>query len=449
MSARRMLQWLLVVQGAGAAAIAFAAWRLWGAAPWVALALGLACVVLVRLIINMNNFVLSACFASPTPREFHLGWRARLHLLAEEYRSSMLYTSWFMPRAAACRRIELESHHVPVLLIHGYGCNSGYWNYLVPRLERNHISYASIDLEPVGGAIDGYVPLVQRAIEDLCAATGAAQVAIVAHSMGGLVARAWMRDHGSTRVARLVTLGTPHHGTGLANFGLGANAAQMRRVRGAACDWLCRLAESEDPARRALVTSIFTHHDNIVSPQTSSVLEGARNLALGGVGHVALGCNGRVLDLVMEELGALAVDADMPAVLLVDDDPFMLAMLQEALGGQGWRLLAAGSGAAALAVLAREPVAAIVSDHLMPGLSGAALLAQARRLQPASYRILLSGARDDPAIAAALEEGDADAFQAKPWRFDDLLALLNDARAVYNAGTKVQAYNGLHRMRKR
>jgi len=307
MSARRMLRWLLVVQGVGAAAIAFAAWHWFGVALPMALALGLACVVLVRLIINMNNFVLSACFASPTPRAFHLGWRARLRLLAEEYRSSMLTTSWFMPRARACRRIETDSGYLPVLLIHGYGCNSGYWRSLIPRLERNHISYAAIDLEPVGGAIDGYVPLVERAVADLCAATGASRVAIVAHSMGGLVARAWMRAHGSARVARLVTLGTPHHGTGLANFGLGANAAQMRRVRGAACDWLCQLAASEDPARRALVTSIFSHHDNIVSPQTSSVLEGARNIALGGVGHVALGCNGRVLDLVMEELGALTL----------------------------------------------------------------------------------------------------------------------------------------------
>ena len=100
-------------------------------------------------------------------------------------------------------------------------------------------------------------------------------------------------------------------------------------------------------------------------------------------------------------------------------------------------------------MLAREPVAAIVSDHLMPDLGGAALLAQARCLQPGSFRILLSGARDDPAIAAALEAGDADAFQAKPWRFDDLLALLNDARAVYNAGSGVQTYNGVQKMRKR
>jgi len=431
LSARQITRVLLLVQLASVAAIALASWRWHGAAPWAALALGLGCVLLVRLAINMNNFVLSACFASPTPQEFRLGPVARLRLLAEEFRTSMLTTSWLMPRGAACRNIYPESSAVPVLLVHGYGCNSGYWSFLLPRLDRNSISHASIDLEPVGGAIDDYVPALQEAVEDLCAATGAPQVAIVAHSMGGLVARAWMRVHGSARVARIVTLGTPHHGTGLANFGPGANAAQMRRSKGEASAWLCALGASEDAGRRALITSIFSHHDNIVSPQTSSVLEGARNIALGGVGHVALGCNGRVLDTVMEELGRLRLTpASSPALLLVDDDAFMLDLLQETVAGQGWRVLTSASGAGALDVLARENVAVIVSDHLMPDMTGAALLAQARRLHPAGYRILLSGAQDDPDIAAALASGDAHAFQAKPWRPESLLALLHDAFAV-------------------
>lgn len=428
MSARRIAQCLLLVQLAGAAGIALAARHWWGAAPWAALALGLACVMLVRLAINMNNFVLSACFASPTPSDFRLTPGARLRLLGEEFRSSMLCTSWLIPRAAACRRIYPESRAVPVLLVHGYGCNSGIWGYLMPRLDRNAISHASVDLEPVGGPIDGYVPALQAAVEELCAATGAPQVAIVAHSMGGLVARAWMRAHGSARVARLITLGTPHHGTSLANFGPGANAAQMRRAGGEANDWLRALGASEDAARRALITSIFSHHDNIVSPQTSSVLEGARNIALGGVGHVALGCNGRALDTVMEELGRLQPRTEAePVLLLVDDDAFMLELLCDSVQGQGWRVLTAASGPAALDLLAREQVVAIVSDHLMPGMSGAALLAQARRLAPGAFRILLSGAGDDPAIAAALADGDADAFLSKPWRADRLLALLREA----------------------
>jgi triacylglycerol esterase/lipase EstA (alpha/beta hydrolase family) len=197
-----------------------------------------------------------------------------------------------------------------VLLLHGYGCNSGYWAYLVPLLDAARISHATVDLEPVTGAIDDYVPLVERAVQELCEQAGTDKVAIVAHSMGGLVARAWMRRHGSARVARVITLGTPHHGTALASFGLGANAAQMRRAsdagEAAASAWLRELAAGEDAATRALVTSIYTHHDNIVAPQTSSRLPGARNLEFGGIGHVALGSNPRILAQVMRELGELA-----------------------------------------------------------------------------------------------------------------------------------------------
>jgi triacylglycerol esterase/lipase EstA (alpha/beta hydrolase family) len=306
MSARLLTRILLLVQAAAAVSIAWALLRWGGVAPWQGALAGIAGVVLVRLLINLNNFALAARFASATPAEFRLGPRARLRLVAEEFRASMLTTSWLMPRGAARTRIHADSAPVPVLLLHGYGCNSGYWAHLLPLLDAARISHASVDLEPIAGDIDGYAPLVEQAVEALRAASGADRVAIVAHSMGGLVARAWMRAHGTHRVARLVTLGTPHHGTALARFGPGANAAQMRRAGSGESAWLRALAASETPATRALVTSIYTHHDNIVAPQTSSVLPGARNIGFGGVGHVALGSNPRVLAEVMRELAALA-----------------------------------------------------------------------------------------------------------------------------------------------
>ena len=305
MNARRMTRLVLLVQALAALAIGLASWRWGGAPPWLAAILGPGCVVLVRLLINMNNFLLSAFFASPTPPAYRLGPGAFARMLAAEFRASMLATSWLMPRATSCLRVYPDASAVPVLLVHGYGCNGGYWAGLGRRLEGARISHAAVDLVPLAGDIDGYVPLVERAVEELRAATGAGKVAIVAHSMGGLVARAWMRRHGAGRVARLVTLGTPHFGTGLARFGLGVNARQMGRRGEAASSWLQALADSEDSARRALVTSIFSHHDNIVSPQTSSELPGARNIAFGGVGHVALGHDARVLEAVMDELAAL------------------------------------------------------------------------------------------------------------------------------------------------
>jgi triacylglycerol esterase/lipase EstA (alpha/beta hydrolase family) len=308
MSARLLLRLLLLAQAMGVLAIAGAAWAwLKVGSPFIALALGLGAAVLVRLLIFSNNFLLSARSASATPPEFRLGARAWLRLFGEEFAASMLQTSWIMPRAAPRQVVYPGSPRPPVLLLHGYGCNSGYWTHLAPLLDAERISYATLDLEPITGDIDGYVPLVQRAADKLLAATGAPQLMVVAHSMGGLVARAWLRKHGTARVARVITLGTPHHGTCLASFGVGRNAAQMRRAGtadGLECDWLRELAANEDAAMRALITSIYTHHDNIIAPQTSSVLEGARNIELGGVGHVALGRNRRVLARVMDELAA-------------------------------------------------------------------------------------------------------------------------------------------------
>ena len=300
MSARRLLALLLLAQLVGAALAGWAiAYALQGG--WIAgLVGGAGALVLVRVAISANNFRMSARAGSPTPPAYRLGARAALRLFGDEFAQSMRYASWIMPRAAPCLRVHADAHLPPVLLLHGYGCNSGYWAHLVPRLDAARISHATLDLVPLTAAIDDYVPLVEAGVQALLAASGAARDVIVAHSMGGLVARAWLRAHGSERVARVITLGTPHHGTRLASFGIGANAAQMRQ--GSA--WLTALAASENMATRALITSIYTHHDNIVAPQTSSELDGARNLAFGAVGHVALGANRQILDAVLHELGS-------------------------------------------------------------------------------------------------------------------------------------------------
>jgi len=308
MRSRTLLRWVLLVQALAALAVGAAAVRWFGAQPWQAVVLGLGTVVLVRLLINLNNFAMSARSASPTPPAFRLGAGARLRMLAEEFVASMLTTSWHMPRACAHTRIHPDSPALPVLLIHGYGCNSGYWAPLVARLDAARISHATLDLEPLTGDIDGYAAGIEAGVADLLRRSGARRLVIVGHSMGGLAARAWLRAYGEggggERLARLITLGTPHHGTCLAAFGIGINAGQMRRMglAGPECTWLGALAAAESPATRARITSIFSHHDNIVAPQTSSELPGARNLPFGGIGHVALGRNRRVLDAVMAEM---------------------------------------------------------------------------------------------------------------------------------------------------
>lgn len=298
MNARQMLRVLLLVQFVCASLVGYAIARVLNAGFITGLAGGAIALVLVRLAISANNFRMSAAVSSVTPPQHRIKAPGALRLFGEEFAASMRFSSWIMPRAVPSLQVYRDATLLPVLLVHGYGCNSGYWAHLTPLLDAARISHATIDLAPVTASMDDFVPLVEEGVRALLAATGASQVVIVAHSMGGLVARAWMRDVGVDRVARVITLGTPHHGTSMASLGIGVNALQMRRD----AQWLRALAAAEDVPTRAMITSIYTHHDNIVSPQTSSELDGARNLAFGGVGHVALAANRGILAAVMDEL---------------------------------------------------------------------------------------------------------------------------------------------------
>jgi triacylglycerol esterase/lipase EstA (alpha/beta hydrolase family) len=270
-----------------------AACTYWGHLPWqLGLAIGIGAVVLVRLTISANNFILAWRYSSVTPDEHLLNWRQMLSLFLYEFYASMWTSSYAMPFKAFSKRVIDHANGLPVLLIHGYGCNSGAWHAMSTTLTNAHVTHHAINLEPVFSDIDNYVPMIHRAVETLCAETGHARIIIVAHSMGGLATRAYMRDHGNGRIAQLVTLGSPHHGTGIANFGVGMNCRQMHwrgnAVNGTPSQWLRKLDSGEDPATRARIVSIYSHHDNIVSPQVSSQLQGARNIEYQGIGHVAL-----------------------------------------------------------------------------------------------------------------------------------------------------------------
>jgi triacylglycerol lipase len=305
----RLTRILLFCQIAVAIALSLIAIKVWHVGSTVlALAAGTGAVLLLRLLITANNFSIAWRYRSETPASMRLEWRQAWRLFAGEFIATISSSSWAMPFHRFNKRPADNPAGLPVLLIHGYGCNSGYWHPLSKVLMREHITHHAVDLEPVLASIDDYVPIVDKAVNTLCHESGHDRIIIVAHSMGGLVARAYLRDHGSAHVAKVITLGTPHRGTGLANFGAGLNSKQMRWIGnpcdGAPCDWLQQLEQTENDEIRALFVSIYSHHDNIVSPQISSSMKGATNIAFQGIGHVALGSHPAVLAQVIEYIHA-------------------------------------------------------------------------------------------------------------------------------------------------
>lgn len=95
-------------------------------------------------------------------------------------------------------------------------------------------------------------------------------------------------------------------------------------------------------------------------------------------------------------------------ILCVDDEENQLAVRKLVLESKGYAVLTAPSGQQALALLAQHPVDLVLSDHLMPGLTGAELARQIKAEKPELPVILISAVNEMPADAA-----NADLFMSK------------------------------------
>ena len=99
-----------------------------------------------------------------------------------------------------------------VVLLHGLGrSNSAMW-LLASRLEDagfhvERVGYSSLDQTPVQilAAVSGQI--------DVCCAKHERTVHFVGHSLGGLLIRAYLQDHGVDKLGRVVLMGTPNQGT--------------------------------------------------------------------------------------------------------------------------------------------------------------------------------------------------------------------------------------------
>jgi EAL domain-containing protein (putative c-di-GMP-specific phosphodiesterase class I)/CheY-like chemotaxis protein len=114
-------------------------------------------------------------------------------------------------------------------------------------------------------------------------------------------------------------------------------------------------------------------------------------------------------------------------LLIVDDEPNILGALQRMLRREGYRILAASSGAQALDILACHRVQVILSDQRMPGMCGADFLGRAFELYPDTIRMMLSGYTDLQTVTDSVNRGAIFKFIAKPWDDEQLRTDIRDA----------------------
>lgn len=102
-------------------------------------------------------------------------------------------------------------------------------------------------------------------------------------------------------------------------------------------------------------------------------------------------------------------------ILVVDDEENVCKALRRTLKRDGYHVVTAGAPAEALETLKREKFDLIISDHLMPEMTGLELLKLVHDRHPDMMRMMLTGHADIETAIAAINQGEIYRFLTKPW----------------------------------
>jgi triacylglycerol esterase/lipase EstA (alpha/beta hydrolase family) len=201
----------------------------------------------------------------------------------------------------------------PVVLVPGYGGSTSGLDRLAAKLRATGRTVAVFhlpgdgtgDLREQARALDGFVRRVRGT---------APSVDLVGYSAGGIVTRLWITDFGGRAVTRrVVTLGSPHHGTRVAGL--------ARAFASASCPAACQqlapdspvlggLNDGDETPAGPLWTAMWTDLDQVVTPPDSARLAGAVDIRLQSVcpdervDHSGLPDSPLVAGIVLRAVGA-------------------------------------------------------------------------------------------------------------------------------------------------
>ncbi len=113
-------------------------------------------------------------------------------------------------------------------------------------------------------------------------------------------------------------------------------------------------------------------------------------------------------------------------VLVVDDEPAVCSVLNEALDREGYRCRTCSSGEEALNLLREERFDVVITDLYMPGLSGMGLIEQGMRVRPDSAFLMATGEADARVGVEAMKHGAVD-YLVKPFQLSALVASVRRA----------------------
>lgn len=194
----------------------------------------------------------------------------------------------------------VKSDRPPVVLVPGFFLPTAIWLPLGKMLKnRGYVNQVTVPHWPSFGDIRDYAAAAAFRAQQLQEKTGAKQIEVIGHSMGGLVLRYYIKRLGGDKVAsHYISFGTPQHGTVIGKLWPCTSTNQM--LPGS--DFLTDLNAGDETPGAVKYTSIRTNTDEIVLSETSPILEGASNHLVPYAEHLELVWDPRAQKIAFEAL---------------------------------------------------------------------------------------------------------------------------------------------------
>jgi triacylglycerol esterase/lipase EstA (alpha/beta hydrolase family) len=177
----------------------------------------------------------------------------------------------------------------PILFVHGWSESASLWNTMIKNFEKDGYPKSYLSAYSYNTSQSNKVDAekeVKSHVESLLKTTGAAKIDIVAHSMGSLNTRWYIKfvSGGEASVDDWVSLGGPNHGTTTANFCFSTSCVEMRP----GSTFLSELNAGDETPGAVNYGTWWSPCDEIINPDSSVALSGATNTETTCISHSAL-----------------------------------------------------------------------------------------------------------------------------------------------------------------
>jgi triacylglycerol esterase/lipase EstA (alpha/beta hydrolase family) len=173
----------------------------------------------------------------------------------------------------------------PILFVHGYTRTASDWNTFIANFEKDGWAKKQLRAYSYNTSTSNKTTAettVKSEVEKLLSSTGASKVDIVAHSMGSLNTRWYIKFlGGESKIDDWVSLGGPNHGTEFANWCFSTSCVEMR----VGSKFLAELNGGDETPGAVSYGTWWSPCDEIINPDSSVALSGATNTKTACITH--------------------------------------------------------------------------------------------------------------------------------------------------------------------